>query len=104
MAGMIGVSVAVLDVSIYNNFLYGSINHLLAILLTLVGIVLILLLSNSSKRLNFLVIIVFYVSVFYFHFITLFMLIPVLWFLRINQTSRQHWLFIAAFPISLLIA
>ncbi|TAN58442.1 hypothetical protein EPN15_01010 [Patescibacteria group bacterium] len=104
MAGMIGVSVAVLDVSIYNNYLNGSITHLLAILLTLVGIVLILLLSNSSKRLNFLVIIVFYVSVFYFHFITLFMLIPVLWFLRINQTSRQHWLITAAFPISLLIA
>lgn len=104
IAGMIGSLAIILDVSIYNNYLNGSITHLLAILLILIGIMLTLLLPNNSKRLNFLVITMFYVSVFYFHFITLFILIPILWCLRVCRVNNQHWLFVLAFPASLLVA
>lgn len=104
IAGMIGIMAVIFDVSIYNNYLNGSITHLLAVLLILVGILLTVMLPKNNKYLHFLVITVFYISIFYFHFITLFMLIPVLWFLRIYRANNQHWLLVLALPISLLAA
>jgi len=104
VAGMIGILAIIFDASIYNNYLNGSITHLLAILLILIGIALTLMLLSNNKRQYFLIITVFYASVFYFHFITLFIVIPVLWFLRIYHMNRQHWLSAIAFPLSLLAA
>ena len=104
IGGLFGACLAVVDVSIYNNYLNGSITHLLAILLVLSGIALVLCMPLANRGLIFIALIVLYTATFYFHFITLFALVPAIWFLRIHRENGPHWTFPAAFLVSLIVA
>ncbi len=104
LSPIIGVCLVILDVSIFNNYLNGSITHLVAILIILSGIALTLFLPSNSRYLTFACLTAFYVFIFYFHFITLFVLAPVLWLLRIQRNQSTQWEILAAFLASIIIA
>lgn len=103
-AGIIGMMVVFLDTSIFNNYLNGSFTHLLALVLILTGIFITLALPKNNSFLYLSILTLFYIASFYFHFITLFMLIPLLWGLRIYKTEDVPWLPIVSFTASLIVA
>ncbi|MFA6473940.1 MAG: hypothetical protein WCV85_03610 [Patescibacteria group bacterium] len=104
LAGIFGTLAVIIDASLFNNHLNGSLSHLFGVFLVTFGVAFTITVKEKSKVFNFFAQLIFYISILYFHFISLFILLPVLWLLRIFYARRPHWSLIFVFPLSVLIA
>lgn len=107
LAGFFAILAGLIDVSINNNFLNGSVTHLLAAVLLLTGIGLSLWRPAGKNIYEFVFLMFFYASLFYFHFITLVLLMPILWLLQLQRAespTKEHiFAFLAGLVLSLRV-
>lgn len=104
LASLVAIVAAIIDVSMYNNFLNGSGTHLFGIFLIIALVSVVIVVQHLPRLIKVASLVVVFTAIWYLHYPTLFFALPVVWAWHLARSERPTWQVLGAFGLSFVVS